>query len=242
MRLFLKLIKFFDKIIFSSFFYNKRKFDAQRQAHTRYISVIKDLRQLRYSEYWRKIIQHIKVNNIEGDIVECGVGNGESLGLILLNLKFNNLDKNYYGFDSFQGFPKLTNHDKPGLLKKNIEDSWAHTSSEYVLNNLKSIGFSSSEFKNVKFIKGFFEDSIPLNQKISKKISLLNIDCDIYESHKIVLKYFYPLVESKGIIAFDDIDSIYFPGAVSATKQFLGENYKNLKKCPFSGKHYLIKE
>ena len=50
-----------------------------------------------------KIIEYIKNNNIDGDIVECGVWRGGNLICAQLYLNQLNLKKKIYGFDTFEG-------------------------------------------------------------------------------------------------------------------------------------------
>ena len=47
------------------------------------------------------------------DIVECGVGNGQTLSYILFNLTYNvkHFNRRYIGFDSFEGFPEPGDED-----------------------------------------------------------------------------------------------------------------------------------
>ena len=46
-----------------------------------------------------------KVRGLEGDIVECGVSIGHGALLFLLLSDYLGVERTYYGFDSFEGFP-----------------------------------------------------------------------------------------------------------------------------------------
>ena len=53
-----------------------------------------------------------KVSNVEGDIIEFGVGRGRSLIVISYLLSQLNIKKKMYAFDSFQGFGSIHKKDK----------------------------------------------------------------------------------------------------------------------------------
>ena len=60
------------------------------------------------------------IKDIDGDIVECGVGRGNSLAMIVLSTELikSSHERNFYGFDSFEGFPEPTKEDLSGKAKK----------------------------------------------------------------------------------------------------------------------------
>ena len=59
--------------------------------------------------FFRDIIK--KTKDLEGDIVECGVGHGRSL-LMLTTLNNTFEKKKLYAFDSFEGFPDPKEYEK----------------------------------------------------------------------------------------------------------------------------------
>ena len=61
--------------------------------------------------YFHRIYSHI--SEIGGDIVECGVGCGQTLLILSIIAKNDEKHKrNIWGFDSFEGFPEATEEDK----------------------------------------------------------------------------------------------------------------------------------
>ena len=84
-------------------------------------------------EHWAIIqsINHIK-NNIDGDLVECGVWEGGNIILFGYLLRKFNLDKKIYAYDTYSGMVEPSIHDatfKDSNLKnsKNIyknKDGW----------------------------------------------------------------------------------------------------------------------
>ena len=195
-------------------------------------------------DYWNNFFTHIVNNKLEGDIIECGVGNGFTLSLILYNLIKNKnkfIDKKkYIGFDSFEGFPEASQYDfSPRNLQKGDSN---FISIEFVKQNLKRIGFSEIEIEeNVIFKKGFFEKTF--NDFHCDKISLLHLDCDLYESYKISLNKYYPKVVKNGIIVFDEYidDKVKWPGAAKAIDEFFKNNSKEIVQDDLTKKFYYIK-
>ena len=97
------LVKKIDQIFFGGLFikiysrssYSKKKI---RSFHKNYLIKIDNLRQYNSLTYWNNHFNHLSANDVEGDIVECGVGNGQTLSYILFNLSGNkktscNIDK-----------------------------------------------------------------------------------------------------------------------------------------------------
>lgn len=202
-----------------------------------------NLKEYKYLSYWNNHFNHISKNNVEGDIVECGVGHGRTLSYILFNLIYiqKNFNRKYIGFDSFEGFPEPSDEDKSPRNPKKGE--WNETNEEFVISNLNHLGFEHKHYEKIKFIKGFYEKTFKQENDNITKISLLHIDCDLYSSIKISLETWFDKVEKNGIIVFDEYlnAAIAFPGAVKAIDEFLGEDKNKIKVCPYLNKYYLIK-
>ena len=215
----------------------------QREKNKKNIIRIKNLKQYKFLSYWNNHFNHLSANDVKGDIVECGVGNGETLSYMLFNLIYNKKHSNrkYIGFDSFEGFPEPSDEDKS---PRNPEKGdWNHTNEKFVISNLNDLGFEEKDFKKIKFIKGFFERTFQQEKDNIKTISLLHIDCDLYSSTKISLETWFDKVEKNGLIVFDEyLNSAYqFPGALKAIDEFLGTNKSQIKICPYTKQYYLIK-
>lgn len=230
--------KFFIKF-YRSFYSIKRI----QSSHKNWVTTLKDLRQYTLLTYWNMLFNLLETNKVEGDIVECGVGNGTTLSFILFNLVRNDMhrDRLYFGFDSFEGFPEPDLNDK-NSIKISKKGDYGHIDEKFVLDNLISLGFKKPDFKKIKFIKGFYENSFSQEYKDITKISILHIDCDLYSSTKISLETWFDKVEKNGLIVFDEyLNSPGFPGAAKAIDEFLGEDKNKIKMCPISNHYYLIK-
>lgn len=243
-----EIIKKIDDLLFSGFFikiykniYIKKK---DQNFHKDFVLRINNLRQYKSLTYWNNLFNHLSINKVEGDIIECGVGNGQTLSYILFNIIYHeeHLKKNYIGFDSFEGFPEPNIHDISSRNPK--KGDWNHINEKYIFSNLSDLGFDNSNFKKIKFIKGFYENSFKKEFRNINKISLLHIDCDLYSSTKISLETWFDKVEKNGLIVFDEyLNSINkFPGAIKAIDDFFGQDKNKIKMCPFTKQYYLIKD
>lgn len=190
--------------------------------------------------YWQRLMN--KIEKVDGDIVECGVGRGTTMLIInYLNRNQNRVPRVVWGFDSFEGFPEPTKQDTSKRNPKKGE--WNVTSISGILKLLRDSGIDYTYTrKNVILIKGFFNKT--LHKYTGKKIALLHLDGDLYQSYKDCLDALYPKVVKGGIIAFDEYvstaDLTDFPGAFQAIKEFLDEKKEKIQRDE-SGKYYVIK-
>lgn len=158
-------------------------------------------------------IKYVNKYQIEGDIVECGVWRGGSMmaAAMILN-KLNDMNRNIYLYDTFEGMTIPTkedikyNGDKASdLLKVNPKNKenrlWAYASLEDVQQNFDIVGF---DLNRVKFIKGRVEKTLLDLDNLPLKIALLRLDTDWYHSTKVELEILYPILNKNGILIIDD--------------------------------------
>tara|TARA_A100001011_G_C14314421_1_gene847217 strand:- start:4374 stop:5129 length:756 start_codon:yes stop_codon:yes gene_type:complete len=157
-------------------------------------------------------IKKVKIDKLEGDIVECGVWMGGNLILSLLLNDYYGLNKNIYGFDTFDGMTEPSKYDydlnknsadlKLQESKKieNIDNIWCYSSIEEVKRNI-SKNTTSNKYK---LIKGPVENTLNIEENLPKKISVLRLDTDFYESTKKELEVLYPRLVKNGILIVDD--------------------------------------
>ena len=176
--------------------------------------------------------------NIEGDIVECGVGKGISFLILSHIIKSEKSNKNIWGFDSFEGFPEPSEEDiSPRSVKKG-----QYSVSIDKINKMINYYLNDDVFirSKITLVKGFFEKT--LNETSPDKISLLNLDVDLYESYKICLEELYPRLSIGGIVTFDEYirESIAYPGAMKAINDFFKDKDVEFKKDNYFGKYYVV--
>ena len=179
--------------------------------------------------FFRDIIK--KTKDLEGDIVECGVGHGRSL-LILTTLNNAFEKKKLYAFDSFEGFPDPKEYEKK--LISGIKKGYYKSSLESVKIFLASSGIDNEDIKEINFVKGYLEDTL-INYK--NNISLLHIDVDLAESYKTVLNTLWDNIVVGGIIIFDEYNTKKWVTATQAINEFVKR--KNLTIIEYKTKHFI---
>lgn len=159
--------------------------------------------------------------NINGDVCEFGVAQGDTSALIANEIRlFGN--KILHLFDSFKGLPKPSEKDelKDDIFSLGNIDAYAGTMSSpegMVIARLKAISFPPKRY----FIhKGFIEQLIHNDTNLPKEISFAYVDFDFYEPIKITLEYLHTTTVCGAIIIVDDYD--YFStGSKKAVDEFL---------------------
>ena len=170
----------------------------------------------------------IETNALSGNIVECGVGWGGTIGFIKCLQNGTKDTRQVWGFDSFECFLKPTQHD--GNIFNELSDvynkKYGQYSLEVVKSNLHRIGLSQNDIRAVQFVKGWIPDSF--DNYSGDQVSLLNVDVDIYEPTRNTLEYFWSLMQSSGIVLLDEydfgIDLEKCPGAKKAVDEFCKKN------------------
>jgi len=159
-----------------------------------------------------------KVRGIEGDIVECGVSIGHGALLFLLLSQYLGVERTYYGFDSFEGFPDPVAKDETTPITS--KDFWANPP-EIVLRVLRDGRVPERIVRDrVKLVKGFFDQTL---SSYEGKIALLHLDGDLYESYKVSLDVLYRKVARGGIIMFDEYADPRWVGARKAIDEFFAD-------------------
>ena len=187
--------------------------------------------------YFENLIN--KTRTVKGDIVECGVGWGHSLLILSLLVKIDSDDRLIWGFDSFEGFPDPTPED---LSYRNLKKGENSVDIERIYKLLIDyIGDEHFIRSKICLIKGFFNntlDTFPI-----ERISLLNLDVDLYESYKVCLEKLYPKLSVGGIVTFDEYinESYKFPGALKAINNFFAEKDAKFERDPYYGNFFLVK-
>jgi len=189
--------------------------------------------------YFERFLQQIR--DIEGDIVECGVGYGDSFVMLSILAKREGMGRRVWGFDSFEGFPQPTAEDQS---PRNAQPAEWKSDVDVVVQRLRLAGLDE-HFVNRQgtLVPGFFEASLDLFR--GGKIALLHLDCDLYRSYRTCLEVLYPLVQPNGIVAFDEYVNTgqlrSFPGAQRAIDEYFGEQRHLIVSDRDTGQYYLVK-
>jgi len=185
-----------------------------------------------------------KTEDVEGDIVECGVGRGTSFVMLAELIKVLDLAKNLWGFDSFEGFPEPSEEDAGGSGKK-VEKGGYRVDQETVHKLLWDCLQDDLFLRtHVTLVKGFFEEVLSQAAMRIPAVSLLHLDVDLAQSYTTCLEVLYPKVSPGGVIAFDEYwrESTKYPGARKAIDRFFEGKAVRFEKDRFYGKFYAVKE
>lgn len=154
----------------------------------------------------------------EGDLCECGVFRGATLIPTGLFLQQRNLDRKVFGCDSFEGFGEAISIDVElgglGHEAKRVH-GMNSTSMKYVAERVNAFGLNGI----ITLVPGYFENT--LQQLASRTFCYVHLDCDMYDSYRTCMEFFYPRMAPGGIILFDEYDDPYWPGCNKAVDEFL---------------------
>lgn len=157
------------------------------------------------------------INNplsVAGDIVECGVYNGGSAGVMayagMLQSRF---PRHVWLFDSFSGLPRPSDQDEVAAWKWVGECKGDQRKVEELFRDL------NIPRSRVHVVKGWFESTFPEAGVEIKQISLLHLDVDWYKSTKLCLEHFYEKVVPGGFVVIDDYG--YWKGCRRAVNDFI---------------------
>lgn len=160
---------------------------------------------------------------VKGSVVECGVNHGFGL---MSWAKFSailepvNLTRRIYGFDTFEGFPGVSEKDrsaasrhvKAGDLAADVHDELTQLIDVY--DSTRFLG----HVKKVSLIKGDATQTIPafVEENPHLVVSLLFMDFDLYEPTKVALEQLLPRMPKGAVLAFDELDNPLWPGETLA--------------------------
>jgi len=168
-------------------------------------------------------------DDTRGSYLEFGVFTGSTFNHAMKENKkveklgYKNMDCEFVGFDSFNGF---------GHIKK--EDEHPHFIDEIFLVNeqkvLKNIA-KQAKGRKYRIVKGFYEDTI--KNKTTKdlkidKAKVIMIDCDLKDSTTLALAFVKPSLQEGTIILFDDY--VFFKGSKEKGEYGAFDDFK--KKNP----------
>lgn len=196
-------------------------------------------------------IKFCEVNQIEGDFVETGCWHGGGIGFMALaNRYLASKPRVLHAFDSFQGIPEPGVNDPIEWIENNLGLKADHckgrlrpvnkidaprSSLERLL--LKDIGYPS---EYLKIHEGWFQDTVPIASTEIKKIAILRLDGDLYDSTQVCLEYLYPLVVKGGFVIIDDWS---LSGARKAVEDYLEKiNFKPYIHHVDATVRYFLKE
>ncbi len=183
-----------------------------------------------------------KVLHVHGSIIECGVLYGGGLMTwAQLSEIFEPLNhtRNIIGFDTFEGFVKVSPKDCPGKATQCKPGGLAIDSFRDLLRCIEL--YDQSRFlghiPKVRLVKGDVAETLPafLEQYPHLVVSLLWLDFDLYEPTAAALEMLVPRIPKGGIIAFDELNHEMWPGETIAVMEKIGLTNLRIRRFPFGG-------
>jgi hypothetical protein len=181
-----------------------------------------------------------KVLDVKGSIVECGVNQGfgtMSWAKFSAILEPVNLTRRIYGFDSFEGFPSVSDKDK-SVASEHVSAGDLAADALEELTGLAEI-YDSTRFlghvPKVKLVRGDAVETIPqfIEEHPHLVVSLLFLDFDLYEPTRVALEHFVPRMPKGAVIAFDELDNPLWPGETRAMLEFAENHRLRIERLPF---------
>ena len=204
------------------------------RAFTKYAPVAELGRFLAKNEIFKRVL------GVQGSVVECGVFNGGGLmtwaTLSAIYEPLNHL-RRVVGFDSFEGFVRVTNEDKPSgnvhaVAGGLAADSYADlTECAKIFDVYRPLG----HIPKVELVRGDALDTMPgyVAANPHLVVSLLYLDFDLYEPTKRAIEVFRPRMPKGAVVAFDQLNQRHWPGETQAVADVLGLASLRIERFPF---------
>ena len=99
--------------------------------------------------------------------------------------------------------------------------------------------FDKNYQNNLVFVKGKVEQTLEDEKNIPKKISLLRLDTDFYESTKKEMEILYPRLQNKGVLIIDDYG--HWKGSKKAVDDYFKNdlNFKFFHRIDYASRLYI---
>ena len=150
-------------------------------------------------------VEQALADRVPGDLIETGVWRGGSTIFMRAILKAHDVkDRRVWVADSFEGLPppnteKFPEDEGDELYTKEV----LSVSLEEVKKNFRRYGLLDGQ---VKFLKGWFRDTLP--DAPVQKLAVARLDGDMYESTMDALVSLYPKLSPGGFLIVDDYGGI----------------------------------
>jgi O-methyltransferase len=159
-------------------------------------------------------IEDVLAKRVEGDLIETGVWRGGATIFMRAVLKAHAVtDRSVWVADSFQGLPPpdSTKYPADAGAQYHMTKLFA-VSLDVVKSNFEKYGLLDEQ---VRFLKGWFRDTLP--HAPIKKLAVIRLDGDMYESTMDALTALYPKLSEGGYLIADDYA---LPGCKQAIQDY----------------------
>lgn len=185
-----------------------------------------------------------RVVEVHGAVIECGVFMGGGLftwAQLSAIMEPVNHNRRIIGFDSFEGFPSLSQQDRSpdgapeehkqaGAYRYDAQAELEHSAALYDLN--RPVG----HIPRVELVRGDATKTIPgwLAGNPHAVVALLHLDFDLYEPTVAALRTFVPRMPRGAVIAFDELNQKQWPGETLAVLEEVGLSRLRLRRFPWT--------
>ena len=182
-----------------------------------------------------------RILGVQGVVIECGVYDGGgtyAFAQISSILEPLNHHRKIIGFDTFSGFPAVSQADQHGQNHGPLVGGFTGTGREDLERGLELFdrGRALSHIPKIDFVEGDFLETGPrfLEQNPHLLVSLLYMDFDLAEPTKAALDLFLPRMPAGAIVAFDEVNVASFPGETEALVSRINLRSLRLERMPFT--------
>lgn len=178
----------------------------------------------------KQIANWININNIRGNVAECGVYRGDCAKFI--NVFFKN--RKMYLFDTFEGFEeKDLNKERQFSDNNFLNGIFNENSNLFDDTNIEKVMSKMEYPENVIVKKGWFPES---TTDVEDRFCFVNLDMDLYQPILNGLEYFWNKMEQGGYILIHDYFNPMLPGVAKAVQDFEMKYGCCLNKFPIGDK------
>jgi hypothetical protein len=193
-------------------------------------------------------------SHLEGDICEFGVFRGRSLIGAAAMLAANDDPRRVIGFDTFTGFPKLSDEDMPERFDEMADRGQISLNHLHQVQRnaelLRAIGRSINPLRSsssgvfdstsreliesraailgvsdrIKLFEGDFTESLRSPENDARVVSGVLIDSDLHDGYAAVLPWAWQRLVPGGMIYLDEYYSLKFPGPRIAVDSFCADH------------------
>ncbi len=164
-------------------------------------------------------VERVLADHVPGDLIETGVWRGGAAIFMRAILKaYAVSDRFVWVADSFEGLPPPNAEKYPADGDSTLHEfKELAVSLEQVRTNFERYDLADNQ---VRFLKGWFRDTLP-NVDI-RKLAVIRLDGDMYESTMDALNNLYPKLSAGGFLIVDDYGAV--PACRSAIHDYRKEH------------------
>jgi len=187
--------------------------------------------------------------DVHGCVVECGVLSGAGVmtfAHVSSILEPYNQGRKIVGFDTFEGFPHVADQDRAGSSAHLVQGAYAGSSEEDIraLADIHNGFRLLSREEQVELVKGDILATVPAYVEVNPHtvVSLLYLDCDLYQPTKVALEIFLPRMPKGAVLVFDELHYKEFPGETTAVLETVGLSRLRIRRLPYTKISYAVLE